>query len=135
VNGHSRCTPKSVLFTKGGLYFLSEKDVAAISKELESVENWEGLANWLNVGSTDIKTDCAGESSRAACYRRKLVRCYCDSQFAGDPNSVTEDIAKALDKMNLKRQAQQLRNLQFGKWVGKRSSLIVCIPSVPQCQS
>jgi len=134
VNGHNRCTPQSVLFTNDGSFFLSEKDVAAIPNELESVENWEGLANWLNVGSNVLKMDCAGERSRPACYRRKLVRYYCDSQVSGDPNNVTDDIAKALDKMNLKRQAQRLRNLQFGKWVGKHSSPLVCMPFV-QCQS
>ena len=134
MNGHSRCTPQSVLFTKGGSFFLSEKDVATISTVLKKVEDWEGLANWLNVGTIDIKTDCTGESSLAACYRRKLVRRYCDNS-SEDPYNVAEDIAKALDKMSLKRQAQQLRNLQFGKWVGKRSSPLVCMLSVPQCQN
>ena len=96
----------------------------SISKELESVKNWKELASWLDVGSNNIETDCAREDSQAACYRRELVRSYCDKQPYGDPYDVAEDIAKALEKMDHKRQAKNLRRLQFGKWVAKGNSLI-----------
>lgn len=74
--------------------------------------------------SNAIETDCAGEGSKAACYRRKLVRSYCDNQPSGNPYEVAEDIAVALEKMKHKRQAEKLRQLQFGKWVAKDNSLL-----------
>ena len=102
--------------------FLPDQDVALISQELKSVSDWKGLASWLDMESNAIETDCAGEGSKAACYRRKLVRSYCDYQPSEDPYKVVEDIAVALEKMKHKRQAEKLRQLQFGKWVAKRNS-------------
>ena len=94
----------------------------SISKELESVKDWKELASWLDVGSNNIETDCAREGSQAACYRRELVRSYCDKQPSGDPYKVAEDIAKALEQMDKNHQAKNPRQLQFGKWVAKATA-------------
>ena len=83
-----------------------------ISLVLTDVPNWKGLAGWLNIKTSDIKTNCAQDSDQAACYRRGLVRRYCDSQLSENPSKVAQDIAEALDKMDHhKLQAQQLRQL------------------------
>ena len=98
--------------------------MAVISKELEGVTNWKGLASWLDVRSNSIETDCAREGSQAACCRQELVRSYCDKEPSGDPYTVSEDIAQELEKMDHKRQAKKLRQLQFGKCVAKGNNLI-----------
>lgn len=86
---------------------------------LADVLDLKGLANWLNIGSNDIETVCF---SQAACYRRELIRRYCDRQQYDprNPGKVAEDIAEALEQMDYKLQAQQLREL-FSKTVSKHS--------------
>lgn len=96
---------------------LPEQDVENISRLLADVTNWKGLAGSLNIRNNDIVTDCTVEQARAACYRRELVRRYCDRQLSDNPSKVAEDIAKALELMDHKRQAQKLRELQFSESV------------------
>lgn len=102
--------------TNSDMLFLSDQNVEAISKVLSEVEDWEGLANWLDIGSDNIKEDCAQSSSLMMCHRRELVRRYCNKHLF-DPNKVAARIAEVLEQMNYKRQAEELRHvqLQFGK--------------------
>ena len=95
--------------------FPSEKDVATISQELKDVEDWQGLALWLDIESSIIESNCMREVAIAECHRRKLVQCYCNTQPHGNPSKIVEDIAKALANMGYKMQAKKLRKLQFGK--------------------
>ena len=98
------------------------KDVWDISERLAGVPNWKGLADLMNINSHNIEANCALDIAHAACYRRQLVRSYCDSQPSGNPYKVAEDIAQALEKMDHQHQAEQLRKLEFGKLVAKRNS-------------
>ena len=91
-----------------------------ISQVLADVPNWQGLADQLNIRSNDIATNCALGIAQAACYRRELVSSYCNSRPSGNPYIVAEDIAKALEKMGHKYQANEIRKLQFGECVYKR---------------
>lgn len=78
--------------------------------------NWQGLADLLNITSDDIETNCALNTARAECYRRALVRRYCDSQQTTSTSEIVVNIAEALEKMKHKRQAEELRD-KFGKSV------------------
>ena len=98
-----------------------------ISKVLANVPDWKGLAGWLSIKSHPIETDCAQDVAQASCYRRELVRRYCDRQPSEDPYKVAGDIANALDQMRHILQAQQLRKLEFSKSVAKYSSLRECL--------
>ena len=80
---------------------------------LSDVEDWQGLANWLNIRSDNIKEDCAQSNSLMMCHRRELVHRYCNKHLF-DPNKVAEGIAKKLEQMDHKHQAEELRQLQFG---------------------
>ena len=91
------------------VFFPPDKDVATISRRLGDVQDWEELAGLLNVNSIEIKTDCAQDLCLAKCYRRELVRHYCDSQQSENPKNVAEDIAAELEKMGNTRQGAQLR--------------------------
>ena len=86
-----------------------------ISRVLADVRDWKGLAGSLNIRSIDIETNCAQDVARAACYRRELVRRYCDGQQYENPGKVAEDIAEALEQMDQAFQAQKLMELQFGE--------------------
>ena len=99
------------------LCFLTGPDVEDIAQVLADVPNWKGLANRLNIRSNDIETNCALGVAQASCYRRELVHRYCNRQQSENPSKVAEDVAEALEQMNHNLQAQQLRNLQFGKSV------------------
>ena len=88
---------------------------------LADVEDWQGLAGWLNVEVIPIEERCAQSNSPAMCCRRELVRRYCNRQLS-HPSKVAEDIALALERMDHMRQAEELRHLKFGKWVAKRNS-------------
>ena len=102
----------------GLVRFLPGRDVEDISRVLADVPDWKGLAGSLNIRSNDIETDCALQGvAQASCYRRELVRRYCDRQLSDSPSKVAKDMAEVLEQMNHKLQAQQLRNLQFGKSV------------------
>ncbi len=108
--------------SNGVVCFLTGRDVQDISRVLADVPNWKGLANWLNIRSNDIETNCAHGVAQAACYRRELIGRYCDRQLSENPYKVAEDIAEALEQMDHKRQAQQLRELEFGKSVSVKCS-------------
>ena len=82
---------------------------------LADVPDWKGLAGSLNIRSSDIETNCAQGTAQAACYRRELVRRYCDQQVSDNPSKVAEDMAEELEGMSHKLQAQQLRKLEFGE--------------------
>ena len=78
---------------------------------LAEVPDWRGLADWLNIPTGGIHENCAREVDLAMCYRRELVRRYCDKQSSGNPYEIAEGISMALEKMNKNRQAEKLRNL------------------------
>ena len=116
-----------VIVTHSIMCFLPGPDVQVISKVLENVPDWKGLAGWLSISSHPIETDCAQDVAQASCYRRELVRRYCNGQPSEKPCKVAGDIANALDQMRHILQAQQLRELKFGKSVAKYSSLRECL--------
>jgi len=89
-----------------------------ITQVLADVPNWLGLADLLDIRSSDIEADCAHHTTQAACQRRTLVLRYCDSQPTKSTCEVTEDVAEALEQMKHNRQAQRLRE-KFGKSVAK----------------
>ena len=95
-----------------------------ISQVLGEVLDWTGLANLLNIRTNDIEARCEGKGI-SLCYMREIVNRQCNRQESENPKNVAEDIAKALEKMEHKRQAQQLRELMFGKSVATRSSPLV----------
>ena len=93
---------------------------------LFNVPDWRGLAGSLNTKVNDIEEDCKQDVTPARCYRRSLVRRYCNMQRSKNPSKVAKDIAKALEQMDHKLQAEQLRKLQFGKsMVNHYNSLII----------
>ena len=94
-----------------------------ISLVLTDVTNWERLAGLLNIKVIEIKTNCQEDLAKASCYRRGVVRQYCDSQQSEDSSKVAENIAKILEQMGHNLQAQNLRKL-FGKSVVNLSSLL-----------
>ena len=80
---------------------------------LEEVTNWEELAGRLNFDTTHMRTNCATSTEQTRCYRRQLVRTYCDLLSSGDPRQVVTTFATILDQMKKKRQAEKLRDLAF----------------------
>ena len=106
-----------------------------IYQVLAGVADWKGLAGWLNTRSNDIETKCAQEDAQASCYRKELIRRYCDRQLSENPHKVAEDIAEALEHMDHNLQAQKLRSLEFGEPVTDTLNLavhqvagMVCLP-------
>ena len=89
-------------------------DVGKIVAVLEEVEDWEELAEGLNINTIRIRTNCGTRTDLAHCYRKQLVRTYCDKLPSGDPNKVVKDFTLILDEMGKKRQAKKLRELSFG---------------------
>ena len=90
-------------------------NVEKIVDILEEVQDWEGLAGRLNIEINSIKTNCGTSTDQARCYRRQLVRTYCDRVPSGDPRQVATEIAFVLDvKMKKKKQAQKLREMSLG---------------------
>ena len=89
-------------------------DVEKIIAVLEEVEDWEGLAGRLDINIITIRNNCGTSTDQARCYRRQLVRTYCDRLPSGDPNKVATDFALILDKMGKKSKAKKLRELSFG---------------------
>ena len=63
-----------------------------IATALEEVSNWEALADWLDINSDTIRTNCAPSLDLSQCYRRELVEILCDRLPSGDPYLVTEHI-------------------------------------------
>lgn len=90
------------------------KDVEMISEVLEEVEDWEALAGWLDINSNMILQDCASPAI-ARCYRRKLVKIYIDRLTYDDKCVVASNIASALEKMKMMRQARILQQLYTGE--------------------
>lgn len=87
-----------------------------IVQVLADVPGWKQLAGYLNIRCSDIQTNCAQDlAAQASCYRRKLVRRYCDKQQSENPSKVAEDIAKELEQMDHNLQAQQLRKLELSE--------------------
>lgn len=106
------------------LYFIPVSDVMKISSVLADVKNWEQLAGWLNMDNLlveGIKTECGvkytSDVERAECYRSELVQYFCDQQEFKNPSKVAEDIIAQLELMDMRHQAEQLRQLDFGKVV------------------
>ena len=119
------CTSSVVMVTlsEAVLCCLAGRDVVDIAQVLADVPDWKGLASWLNIRSNDIETDCALQGvAQASCYRRELVRRYCDRQPSESPYKVAEDIAEVLEQMGHERQAQRLTKLEFGKSVSVKCS-------------
>lgn len=76
---------------------------------------WETLAGFLGVGDgvlEGIWTHCGTRGSvSATCYRRQLVRHYCDKK-AQACKQIASDMASILEhKMNNNRLAKELRQL------------------------
>ena len=93
-------------------------DVQTISEVLSDVDDWLGLSGSLDIASSCIETECAHESTggRDKCYRRSLVRHYCNKCPSGSPEEVAEQIPQVLEeRMGYKRQAQQLWELRFSE--------------------
>lgn len=85
-----------------------------IAGVLEEVEDWEALAGWLNIGTANIRQNCALTITVAQCCRRKLVKTYCDRLTSSDPYKAASGIAHELEsKMRIKNIAQKLRELKF----------------------
>ena len=90
------------------VYLCTGKDVNQIVDILMEVTGWEHLADQLEINSDTIETNCLRSSSDVAtCYRRDLVKTYCDST-ALEVEDIVENIAQALGPSN-KRQANNLR--------------------------
>ena len=87
-----------------------------IATALEKVSNWEALADWLDINSDTIRQNCATSLDPGQCYRRELVKTYCDRLPSGDPYLVAEHMASVLEiEMKKYRQAQDLRDLHFSR--------------------
>ena len=85
-----------------------------ISTALEEVSHWEALADWLDINSDTIRENCAISLDLGQCYRRELVKTYCDRLPSGDAYLVVEHMANVLEiEMKKYRQAQDLRDLHF----------------------
>ena len=104
--------------------------VEKIVDVLEEVQDWEGLAGGLDIETSSIKTNCGTSTDRARCYRRWLVRTYCDRMSSGDPRQVATEISFVLDvKMKKKKQAQKLRELSFAsKFYGRTERAYEHVP-------
>jgi len=115
----SPCVPlhkHSVLLRVVATPFISTgKAVNKIAEVLTEVRDWEGLANELSIkrgALDDIKTTCRAEAATAKCYRRELVNWYCDST-GYELGVIVENIAQALEELEHKRQAKDLRALKL----------------------
>ena len=103
---------------------------------LEEVENWEALAGWLNIRTTNIKQNCALTITVAQCYRRKLVETYCSRLTSSDPYKAASSIAHELEsKMRIRNIAQKLRELKFTSVDGELSGVnnILCTCTCMYC--
>ena len=88
------------------------KDVQKIAAVLEELEDWEALAQWLDITRATIN-NINKNCGRAQCQWRELVKTYCDGN-GGDPRKAAVDIANILSsKMGKKKQAQILSRLEF----------------------
>ena len=86
-----------------------------IATVLEEVSDWKSLADWLGINSDTITTNCVPSLiNLGQCYRRELVKTYCDRLPSGDSYAVAKHMASVLEThMKKRRQAQTLRNLDF----------------------
>ena len=85
-----------------------------IYRVIADVPNWKGLADLLNVKSSDIEANCALDDDRAACHRRSIILRYCNSKSSWNPCEFAEDTARALEEMKHNFQAEELRQLLCG---------------------
>ena len=85
----------------------SGQNVNQIVDILLEVVDWKYLANQLDINSDIIEADCLKSSPAGSCYRRELVKTYCDSSGLG-VEDVAENIAHSLGPSN-RRQANHLR--------------------------
>ena len=105
--------PVKCVSNPGTIITSKDKDVQMIAAALGDINNVEGLAGWMNIKFGPIRENCASSMVLAKCYRRSLVRSYCDESGHG-PQQVAEDITAILEKdMKNKRVAQILRQLKF----------------------
>ena len=93
-----------------------------ISSVLADVKNWEQLADRLNMDALvveGVKARCwdkyTNNVEREKCYRSELVQYLCDQQQPNGPNEVAENIAVELESMNMRPEAETLRQLELGK--------------------
>ena len=114
----------------------ADPDVETISRILLDVQDWEGLASSIKVNTIEVKTDCEQALSRAKCYRRELVRRYCDRQQSADPMKVAEGIAGELERMGNTRQGAELKeafitdsstDLTRKHWAGTPATVLVAV--------
>ena len=94
-----------------------------IVKVLNRGNDWKALAGWLDLEPDVIngfKTECQRENDGlAACYRRELVRAYCE-KTGKNSAEVAHDIAHILERdMDSKEQADRLRSLFSSKLCSK----------------
>lgn len=108
--------------------FHEDKDVRMIAAELKSLSDWEELSGWLVESTVLIKENCLARSSVVAeCYRRELVRAYCDMSSVS-PQQVAENMADVLDKkMKNRRIAKALRQLHFTTSKVYSDGALVCL--------
>ena len=105
--------PVKCVSNPGTIITSKDKDVQMIAAALWDVYDFDGLAGWMNIKFGPIRENCASSTALFECYRRSLVRSYCDESGHG-PQQVAEDIAAILEKdMKKKRVAQILRQLKF----------------------
>ena len=106
-------------------------DVQTISNVLSGVDDWEGLAGWLDIASGLIQAECQPKMNGAKheCYRRSLVLRYC--QKSGSREEVVENIAQVLEeKMGNNWKAQELRKLIFGECRMTKDSVMYFTPDI-----
>ena len=82
---------------------------------LLEVDNWESLANRLEVCHHTITTNCWVSLDYASCVRRTLVEIYCDAheEERFSMKMIVNEIAQVLNEMSKRRQAGNLERLSF----------------------
>ena len=104
------------MYNNSGTSFMLERDVEVMSRVLREVEDWQGLAAYLNVRASEIVEDCSlRDGVPSHCFRRRIVRRYCDSLYYDDPEWIAEGLATQLEEMDHNRLANVMRTLQFGE--------------------
>ena len=86
-----------------------------IAKELEALDNLEGLAGWLDINFLRIRRNCAFSLALTECYSSKIVRSYCDKTGLSS-QQVAAEISNVLEKhMENRRIAQILQELNYSR--------------------
>lgn len=103
----------NLILTSFNIY-TTGRDIERIVAVLLKVDDWETLANWLEINYYSIKTDCEINSGRASCFRRRVVQTYCDRQLS-DLETIAGNIAHILkNEMGKWKQGKELEDLTFG---------------------